>query len=81
LLDYYDHENLDQKGQSMHQATYPELPDYQNIIEAMRSDFESSVFGKEKDAVLRAPLRRYARDLEMLTFILPSKKRRPLYSI
>jgi death-on-curing family protein len=49
LLDDYDHENLDQKGKNTHQATYPELRDYQNIIEAMRSDFESSVFGKEKD--------------------------------
>ncbi len=49
LLDDYDHENLDQKGRNTHQATYPELPDYQNIIEAMRGDFESTVFGKEKD--------------------------------
>ncbi len=49
LLDDYDHENLDQKGRNTHPATYPELPDYQNIIKAMRSDFESSVFGKEKD--------------------------------
>lgn len=49
LLDDYDHENLDQKGRNTRQATYPELRDYQNIIEAMRSDFESSVFGKEKD--------------------------------
>lgn len=49
LLDDYDHENLDQKGRNTHAATYPELPDYQNVIEAMRSEFESSVFGKEKD--------------------------------
>jgi death-on-curing family protein len=49
LLDDYDHENLDQKGQTTHQATYPKLHDYQNVIAAMRSDFESSVFGKEKD--------------------------------
>lgn len=49
LLDDYDHENLDQKGRNTHPATYPELPDYQNVIEAMRSEFESSVFGKEKD--------------------------------
>ncbi|MDQ6479198.1 virulence protein RhuM/Fic/DOC family protein [Dyadobacter sp. LHD-138] len=49
LLDDYDHENLDQKGRNTHPANYPELPDYQNIIEAVRSEFESSVFGKEKD--------------------------------
>ncbi len=49
LLDDYDHENLDQKGRNTHPARYPELPDYQNVIEAMRRDFESSVFGKEKD--------------------------------
>ncbi|WP_229248644.1 RhuM family protein [Dyadobacter sandarakinus] len=49
LLDDYDHENLDQKGRNMHPAAYRELPDYQTVIEAIRSEFDSSVFGKEKD--------------------------------
>lgn len=49
LLDDYDHENLDKKGLSKRKATYPELSDYQKVIKSMRSDFESGVFGKEKD--------------------------------
>lgn len=49
LLDDYDHENLDRKGLNKRQANYPELSDYKKVIIAMRSDFKSSVFGKEKD--------------------------------
>jgi len=49
LLDDYDHENLDKKGLSKRQANYPELSDYKKVILAMRSDFESGVFGREKD--------------------------------
>ncbi|MEB2786394.1 RhuM family protein [Algoriphagus persicinus] len=49
LLDDYDHENLDKKGLSKRKATYPELSEYQAVIGSMRSDFESGVFGKEKD--------------------------------
>ncbi|WP_057936251.1 RhuM family protein [Algoriphagus resistens] len=49
LLDDYDHENLDKKGLSKRKASYPELAHYQEVIASMRSDFESGVFGKEKD--------------------------------
>ncbi len=49
LLDDYDHENLDIKGLSKRKANYPDLAQYQEVISSMRSDFESDVFGKEKD--------------------------------
>lgn len=49
LLDDYDHENLDTKGLSKRTANYPELSDYQHVISSMKSEFESGVFGKEKD--------------------------------
>ncbi|WP_339926334.1 RhuM family protein [uncultured Cyclobacterium sp.] len=49
LLDDYDHENLDKKGLSKGKANYPELPEYHEVIRSMRSEFESGVFGKEKD--------------------------------
>ena len=49
LLDDYDHENLDNKGLTKRKASYPGLADYQNVIYSMRSEFESGVFGKEKD--------------------------------
>ncbi|MEB2776482.1 RhuM family protein [Algoriphagus sp. D3-2-R+10] len=49
LLDDYDHENLDKKGLNKRPAHYPEIAEYKEVIQTMRSDFESSVFGKEKD--------------------------------
>lgn len=49
LLDDYDHENLDKKGLSKRKANYPDLAQYQEVISSMRSDFESGVFGREKD--------------------------------
>lgn len=49
LLDDYDHEQLDPKGISTQKAIYPELAEYREIVELMRADFESGVFGKEKD--------------------------------
>ncbi|WAC12966.1 virulence protein RhuM/Fic/DOC family protein [Dyadobacter pollutisoli] len=49
LLDDYDHEQLDPKGITTRQAKYPEVSDYRNIIESMRRDFDSDIFGKEKD--------------------------------
>jgi len=49
LLDDYDHESLDKKGLNKRKAKYPVLADYQSVIYSMRSEFESGVFGKEKD--------------------------------
>lgn len=49
LLDDYDHEQLDSKGLTKQPATYPEITDYQSVIDSMRDDFDSGVFGKEKD--------------------------------
>lgn len=49
LLDDYDHENLDKKGLTKTRAKFPELEDYKKVIFAMKSDFKSGVFGKEKD--------------------------------
>jgi len=49
LLDDYDHENLDTRGLTKRPANYPNLMDYHNVIASMRSEFESGVFGREKD--------------------------------
>lgn len=49
LLDDYDNENLGKKGLNKRIANYPKLIDYQEVIASMRSDYESGVFGKEKD--------------------------------
>ena len=49
LLDDYDHEQLDSKGLTKKQAIYPTREDYQELINQMVVDFDSQVFGKEKD--------------------------------
>ncbi|MEQ9437487.1 MAG: virulence protein RhuM/Fic/DOC family protein [Cyclobacteriaceae bacterium] len=49
LLDDYDHEQLDKKGNSTQPANYPSLEDYRQVVERMKADFDSAVFGKEKD--------------------------------
>ncbi|QEC53446.1 Fic/DOC family protein [Anseongella ginsenosidimutans] len=49
LLDDYDHERLDRKGLTQRETVYPEMEDYQMMIDTMRADFESAVFGKERD--------------------------------
>jgi prophage maintenance system killer protein len=49
LLDDYDHEALDKIGKHKRKAKYPALKDYMEVVERMKSDFNSGVFGKEKD--------------------------------
>lgn len=49
LLDDYDHEQLDRKGRTVRPAIYPDLAEYHAVVEAMKADFDSAVFGKEKD--------------------------------
>ena len=49
LLDDYDHEQLDKKGNSTQPAHYPSLVEYRQLVERMRGNFNSDVFGKEKD--------------------------------
>jgi len=49
LLDDYDHESLDEKGIHTKKAEYPSMAEYLELVEKMRGDFNSDVFGKEKD--------------------------------
>lgn len=49
LLDDYDHERLDTKGLSLKSAKYPSNEEYQSLITQMKLDFESDIFGLEKD--------------------------------
>ncbi|QRR01351.1 RhuM family protein [Dyadobacter sandarakinus] len=68
LLDDYDHEALDQKGISQRAATYPDLSSYQSIIETMRQDFNSSVFGKEKDDSFRSSVAQISKGFGEIDF-------------
>ena len=49
LLDDYDHEALDTKGIHSKTANYPAQAEYMELVELMRAEFNSDVFGKEKD--------------------------------
>ena len=49
LLDDYDHERLDTKGLTLQTVKYPQRNDYQKLIDQMKAEFDSSVFGLEKD--------------------------------
>ena len=49
LLDDYDHESLDEKGKHTNKAEYPSMAEYLDLVEKMRAEFSSELFGKEKD--------------------------------
>ncbi|MFZ2896972.1 MAG: RhuM family protein [Saprospiraceae bacterium] len=49
LLDDYDHERLDEKGVHSQEAKYPSWEEYMDVVEQIRTDFNSGVFGLEKD--------------------------------
>jgi prophage maintenance system killer protein len=50
LLDDYDHESLDEKGKHTEKAEYPSMAEYMKLVEKMRAEFNSDVFGKQKDS-------------------------------
>lgn len=49
LLDDYDHENLDSKGDSGASVIYPSYEDYIRLVAQMRAEFNSTIFGQERD--------------------------------
>ncbi len=49
LLDDYDHENLDEKGKTQLPAQKVAKEEYLSLIEAMRDEFSTEVFGSQKD--------------------------------
>lgn len=49
LLDDYDHETLDKNGLTNRAAIHPKEEDYRLLLNAMRKEFQSSIFGLEKD--------------------------------
>jgi hypothetical protein len=58
LLDDYDHERLDEKGVHSQEAKYPSWEEYMDVVEQMRTDFNSGVFGLEKDGGFHSAVRR-----------------------
>jgi hypothetical protein len=56
LLDDYDHERLDNAGRHTQDVRYPRADEYWAMIEAMREEFATDVFGKEKDGGFESAL-------------------------
>jgi prophage maintenance system killer protein len=56
LLDDYDHEQLDARGITTKKAVYPEISEYYRVVETMKADFDSDVFGREKDGSFQSAL-------------------------
>ena len=50
LLDDYDHEQLDKAGKHTSRITYPAREEYMAIVESMRTEFNTAVFGMLKDS-------------------------------
>lgn len=49
LLDDYDHDGLDVKGLNNKKPRFPEISEYENLLDRMRLDNNSKLFGKAKD--------------------------------
>ena len=49
ILDDYDHETLETKGKSPTQAVKIGRDEFLKVVETMRGDFDSDIFGQQKD--------------------------------
>ena len=49
ILDDYDHETLETKGKSPAQAVKIGMDEFLKVVETMRGDFDSDIFGQQKD--------------------------------
>lgn len=49
LLDDYDHESLDITGKHNQETHYPMMEEYSLLITQMQNEFNSTIFGKQKD--------------------------------
>ena len=64
LLDDYDHEELDTKGNTEQKTIFPGYNDYIIFIENMYSDFESDVFAKPKDDSFHSSINQIAQTFD-----------------
>jgi prophage maintenance system killer protein len=49
LLDDYDHESLDITGKHNQETHYPMMEEYRLLVTQMQNEFNSNIFGKQKD--------------------------------
>lgn len=68
LLDDYDNENLDKKGLTHSNIEYPELNSYYELIKSMKKEFNSPVFGIEKDKGFESAIRQIEKGMDNQDF-------------
>ena len=64
LLDDYDHELLDAKGVTNKEAKYPSLEAYHVLINQMLVEFDSPIFGKQKDQSFQSSIAQITKGFE-----------------
>jgi len=64
LLDDYDHEELDTKGNTEQETHFPTYNNYIGFINEMYSDFESDVFAKPKDDSFKSSINQIAQTFD-----------------
>jgi len=57
MLDAYDHERLDTKGRSKSETAIIEPEEFLEMIQSMRTSFDSDVFGRPKDESFESSVR------------------------
>lgn len=68
LLDDYDNENLDKNGLTDSNIEYPKLNTYYELIESMKTEFNSRVFGMEKDKGFESAIRQIEKGMDHQDF-------------
>ena len=68
LLDDYDNENLDKIGLTDSNIEYPKLNAYYELIESMKTEFNSPVFGMEKDKGFESAIRQIEKGMDHQDF-------------
>ena len=68
LLDDYDHENLDSKGLTHTIVNYPQHQEYKALIDEMKSEFDSDIFGLEKDQSFQSSIAQISKGFGDLDF-------------
>ncbi|WP_420320231.1 RhuM family protein [Flagellimonas sp.] len=68
LLDDYDHENLDIKGLTMEPPIFPKESEYRALINKMKVDFNSDIFGFEKDESFKSAIQQISKGFEETDF-------------
>ncbi|GAB1431649.1 RhuM family protein [Spirochaetota bacterium] len=57
ILDDYDHEKLEQHGKTLKDALVIDASEFYSVVETMRRDFDSAVFGQAKDNSFESSVR------------------------